>query len=301
MNMKLSIIVTTLAMGFAAQANADCITSPTTSGCIQTNLGFGDNLVLAVWDPTLQESYTRNLMVTGNQILSNANVNFGTVSKSSAAVITGSDVAANASLLTVAADANMAQFLKNTSGDQLSWNVTTGDTTAGNHYGQNGLIVTSAVTPTFTLNSTENAANIVFGSGGTMVDVNQYIVPPVESTIISNANDPTGYAGGPHSGNNMNAGLTFSDTNPLGTSLGTSLNLYTLTPGTGTRNYNNGYMPFFEFANKNGASKFTLATNGNLTYTVAAATVSAVPEPGQWLLMVLGLGFVSLFSKSRRS
>ena len=43
-----------------------------------------------------------------------------------------------------------------------------------------------------------------------------------------------------------------------------------------------------------------LSSNGTLTYTVAALTVSPAPEPGEWLLMLAGFGLVGFMARFRK-
>ena len=47
-------------------------------------------------------------------------------------------------------------------------------------------------------------------------------------------------------------------------------------------------------------STWTLSSNGTLTYSVAALTVSPAPELGEWLLMLLGFGLVGFYATLRK-
>jgi hypothetical protein len=56
----------------------------------------------------------------------------------------------------------------------------------------------------------------------------------------------------------------------------------------------------YNFANASGASTWSLAANGTLSYAVAAPVVAAVPEPGEWALMLSGLALIGFIATRRK-
>jgi hypothetical protein len=91
-------------------------------------------------------------------------------------------------------------------------------------------------------------------------------------------------------GNNFGGVLPFLDS----ASVGTSQNFYFMTPTQNARSVYAGATGF-AFGNTAGTSTFTLGSNGTLTYAVAA-----VPEPGEWLLMLSGLCLVGFIATRRK-
>ena len=282
MKMKLSIIAA--AMVFAGQANA----------AITTGAGFGDQLFLSVWDLTAQTSYTRGLGLTMNQMISGAGINFGSNLNGS-----GFSASGDTNSYTLAADSNLSSFLHAASvaGDAVSWNVVSGDTNGGSAYGANGYMTTSrGVIPTAINDSAINNIGVsgqyIGGVNALMPNANYGNLDSISTTSATGA---LGYVFAQSNGFGNNFGGQFTWTNDA--LVGNSLNFNLFTPATGSRGYN-GNSVIYQFANANGASTWTLGTNGTLSY--ATASVAAVPEPSEIGLMVSGFGLVGFLANKRR-
>ncbi|HQT25231.1 MAG TPA: PEP-CTERM sorting domain-containing protein [Burkholderiales bacterium] len=288
MKMKLSIIAAVMAAGFAVQANA----------AITTFSGFNDQIFLSVWDATAQTSYTRGLGLTINDMVSGAGINFGTATNGSGFTASGDSVANNYSL---AADSNLTSFLSAAAaaGDTVNWSVVGGDVPANNLvYGANGFVTTSSgVLATIQDGTIQSGMN---GFPGKYLNGVNNLMP--SGSVAGNLDSiSTSIAAGsayvltPTNGfgDNFGSTVTFSNAAALGNAL--DFNLITAT--TGSRGYNgNGLI--YQFANANGASTWTLGSNGTLTYAVAS--VAAVPEPSEIGLMLSGFGLVGFIAKKRR-
>jgi hypothetical protein len=165
----------------------------------------------------------------------------------------------------------------------LAWNVSAANSNATKGFEVNKLLTTSNNgTATFTalLNTPMIATSVgqttYFGTASTLMGTS--------ATSVSGA-----YA----SFGNTSAPLVATYAPTTTAAVGSSMNFLFLTPSsTSTVAKAAGA----QFGNAAGADTFTLASNGVLTYTVAA-----VPEPGEWLLMLSGLGLLGFIATRRKN
>ncbi len=282
MNAKISIIAGAVVLALAGNANAAIVSNQPTWGA--------DQLFLSVYDPTAQVSYTRGLGETVGSLISGAGVNFG--GTASAAVITGSDTVANN--YSLAADANLTSFLSAHSADAaaIQWSVIGGGTPT-NSYGTTGFVSTSNNMVTGWQSGKFSGMNSF--NGNYVVGVNTNMgVSALGNTDSSTAKvGSNAYTMDPTSGMQNNFGTFAPFTNNA--SLGQAQDFYIMTPTKNARGSYVGAAGIFQFGNAVGASTFNLSSTGNLSYTVAA-----VPEPGEWAMLVSGLAMLG-FIATRRS
>ncbi len=285
MKLKLSIIAAALAAGFAGNAGA----------AIATGNGVNDQLFLSVWDPVAQVSYTRGLGLTGANMIANAGISFGASNTGS-----GFTAAGDTTSYSLAPDLNLNSFLATYAADAASmqWNVVGGD--GWTTYGTKGLYVTAAGSmPTGW--STSYFGGMQAFSGAYLQGVNNAmpagsVVGNTDSIIATAATGANAYAAAQIAYFNNNLGNGLLSLNDAA-GLGQNMNFYMLNPTltTGSRPTWNGAPVIYQFANAGGASKWTLGSNGTLTYQVAS-----VPEPGELGLMLGGFGLVGFLANKRR-
>ena len=273
MKMKMVMMAGALALSMIGQANAAIINTA----------NFGNNMILSVWDATNNTSFTVNLGSTVQSFLTGAGVTFG--GTAAAPAITGADTSQNKVNYT---STGLSSYMATASSNTV-WSIVGGSNTGGAAgYGTSGLITTVT-------------SGAPVGSGlvtGSLLGFNSIYVTGV-NTLMGTANElsttaATGaaaYVGAAGNGMGNNFGNTASFTNTA--ALGQSMNMFFLTPQVSGRGY--GSSAVYQFANSGGASSWTLGTNG-LTYAVAA-----VPEPGEWLLMLSGLGLIGFIATRRKN
>lgn len=282
MKFKMSIIAA--AMVFAGQANA----------AITTGTGFGDDLFLSVWDPVAQTSYTRGLGITINQFDNGSGIVWGTATNG-----TGFSAGTDNNHYSLSADAGLTSFLSAAAaaGDASSvvWNVVGGSIPASNmQYGLNGFALTSTgALPAITDSSVQSMnafPGIYLNSVNGLMPAGS-VAGNLDSISTSEAAGGVAYAADPTNG----FGASFGGTMPFSTvaSIGGNLNFNVVSPATGSRGYN-GYVKAHEFANT-----WSLSSAGLLTYN--PTSVAAVPEPGEWALMLSGFGLFGFIAKRRQA
>jgi PEP-CTERM motif len=273
MKLKLSFLAAALALSVTGQANA------VINGVDPTGNG---GLILSIWDTTTNTSYTKDLGLVMNSFVSGAVVNGGS------SFVAGD--AGNAGLsASWTADATLTSFLAGANAATTQWNVTATDMVGitGATGGLNAariLTTTQAtsITPqnntalkTYNVNAYYNQASLLSGTA--------------TSVATDSVNGAAGYAGVAQFGTNFGGKANFSNT----AGLGQSQNFFFLT-NSSTSGTAAGIAG--QFASTAGASTWTLASNGALNYTVAA-----VPEPGEWALMLSGFGLIGFIATRRRN
>jgi hypothetical protein len=273
MKLKLSMLAGVLALGVAGQASAS----------ITTGVGMADQLILSVWDPVTQTSYTEGLGLTINNLISGAGITFGAATNGSGFSATGGSVS-----YTQTADANLQSFLTASAADasSLLWSVVGGDVTGGLAYGTKGFVTTSnnmTTTSDLALNGM-NAFNVNYVATVNGLMPAGSVSGNTDSVLA--ASPSLAYAG-------ANLGTNFLGSAPFVTAagLGQSQNFYLLTPATGSRGYNGNALSY-QFNDI-----VTLASNGTLTI----GPVAAVPEPGEWALMLSGFGLIGFVAMRRKN
>ncbi|MBU1425965.1 MAG: PEP-CTERM sorting domain-containing protein [Gammaproteobacteria bacterium] len=270
MKMKMTLVAGALALAVAGQANATIV---------DMNSG-SSNLVLSVWDTVNNVSYTRDL-----------GVNMSTF----AATVSGTTVATLAAgtpgNMTFTADALLTSWM--VGNNNLVWNVIAGDKTGtATGINQQRFLTTGVGAPAM--------ANSQLTGGGTSLQTYFAASSTATGAGTSAVSNPVSGAAAPY------AGTTFTVINGGGgnaawgaggftttAAIGSSMDFWYLTPAGGSTVTSAAEAMF---QNAAGASTWTLASNGTLTYTVAA-----VPEPGEWLLMLSGLGLIGFIATRRRN
>ena len=263
MKLKLSILAGALALAVAGQASAAPIVD---------NGTFANNLVLSVWDQTNLTSYTANLGTTMQSFLNG--VTFG--GTAAAPAISGASTQGTFSFT----DAALTSFLS-TASAQTIWGVSAVNMNVLG-YGTAGVLATSVAVPAVQ-SSTTLAAAANFGTG---------YVAPVNALMGTGISITTNAATGglayvPNgTGTNVNGGLGFSNMASVGTSQG----LYFFTPTANSRGSFVGNAASYAFADT-----VSLSSTG-----LSVTPVAAVPEPGEWLLMMSGFGLIGFIANRRK-
>jgi hypothetical protein len=178
--------------------------------------------------------------------------------------------------LTSGADANWTTFLAGVAAtDTTNWNVV-GMT------GATSYLFTSASTPAADANATiktYNSASDSYMNGASA------LAGAATSVIVSGANT-SGYAGYQF-GSNFGGKSSFSDSSALNLAGNSSMSFYGVTAGAAK--IGNGTIASY-------SNTFNLSNTGALTYNVAA-----VPEPGEWLLMLSGLCLIGFIATRRKN
>lgn len=276
---KVALLTGVLSFSVAGQANAAIVDM--TTGLNATNTG--SNLVLSVWDPVTQASYTRDLGTSMTAFTSGLTM----------AGTTASAAAAGPASLSVAADATLTSFLAGiTNTANLVWNVT-----AGRNYAP---VIGTLATPASLNNQqylTTSAAPITAGpvsntvlksfslSNGYYAAASMLMAPGATSLTATGASGAA-YAGGAQMGTNW--GGQAPAMNSAG-ALGSALSFYFLTPSSASTIAKAAFAAF--------SSTWTLDAKGNLTY----GNVAAVPEPSEWAMMLLGLALIGFIAKRREN
>ena len=289
LNLKQTVLAAALTLVVAGQANAANIDMTGLSNTAAGNVaGSGSNLVLSIWDTVNQVSYTRDLGIAASSF-------FDGVTGTSTALPAGSGMASTTSFT---ADTLLTSFLSGVNMASTIWNVTGGDSVGTGFKGQQYLSTTNVniKSATNSLSSSQANSNLnqFGGSGNTGAyygSVSQILPSGAMSVLAGASNNPnlTAYSGSVQFGTNWSAKSTFNTT----AGVGSSLNFWYLTPSSTSTI---AKASVAQFGNTAGASTWTLASNGNLTYTVAA-----VPEPGEWALMLSGFGLIGFIATRRRN
>ena len=273
MKLKLSILVGALALAVAGQANASVVGSFTAQN---------SDLVLSVFDTTSSTAFVEDLGVNLTTFMSN-------VSGTATTLAAASPYAAGSTTVlgSTTDEAALASFISAAGTDSLTWNVSAANSNATKGFEVNKLLTTSnngtaaftALSNTTLINdnvgqtSYFGTASNQMGTTATSVSGSSYASLAVGSTPILSTLAPT-------------------STSAVGSSMG----LLFVTPSSTSIT---AKAVATTFGNAAGADTVTLASNGVLTYSVAG--VAAVPEPGEWMLMLSGFGLVGFIAARRKN
>jgi hypothetical protein len=270
LKMKMGMLAGALALAVAGQANASMVTGTTGSS----------DAILQIWDSANNTSYTKDLGINLSSFLS------GVSGTSTALTANSGNATTPVGNQLFTADSLLTSFLSTANQAALVWNVTAVDNTGALNFGLKQLITTTAV-------NIKSAANSL--STVTQNTQLQTAIGNLDLTY-SAANGASGASTSVTAGssdtwiakiNQLNTSLAF---NTSGT-LGSTLNFWYLTPSSTSTIAKSSVA---EFGNSQQVATWNLASNGDLTYSVAA-----VPEPGEWLLMLSGFGLIGFIATRR--
>jgi hypothetical protein len=275
---KLSVMAGALALAAAGQANAAVTAS---------------DLILSVWDTGNLTSYTLD---TGVAMTTFTGGVTGTASTLSAAS------PYSAGTTTLATSATLASYLSGISsadyaaGD-VQWNVVASNGSGTRNFNGTKILTTSNDPNIYNGNPLPGNAGVAgtILSAGVKASIANYATSTVTSDAVHTGGTSTdaAYAGSNYFGNQFGNNTGFINTATLSGTGGTSSQgFYFLTPiSTSTT----AAADVAQFGNIVGHDTVNLSSAGVLSYTVAA-----VPEPGEWLLMLSGFGLIG-FIASRRN
>lgn len=273
LKMKMTLVAGALALAVAGQANASIVNGDSGSS----------DLVLSIWDTTTLTSYTADLGVNMSAFLAN-------VSGTNTALTAGTSSYGSH---TFAADALLSSFLTSVNMATTVWNVTAIDNAGTTAFQGKQLLTTTnanilqGATNSQALGQTNTTLLTAIGNEGFYVTAATSAAGSANS--VTAASGSNAYAGSNLFGTNGSTKLSFNTT----AALGSSLDFWYLTPSTQSAN---SKATVAEFGNTAGVATWKLASDGTLTYNVAA-----VPEPGEWLLMLSGLGLIGFIATRRRN
>lgn len=274
MKMKMTMLAAALALTVAGQANAAIVTGTTsTTG--------SSNLILSIWTATA--SFTQDLGINMSTFL---------------AGVTGTNTALTASTASVGSTlftTDAASFLAANAG--AVWNVTAVDSLGTTGFSEIGAGKSLLTTTNANIKSAANSlatAQLNTGILTSITNANTYYTSANNAagaaTSVTAISSDAYYAGGAMLGANLSSKATFDTT----AAIGSTMNFWYVTPSSTVAS---AKASVAQFGNTAGVSTWTLASNGNLTYV---APVAAVPEPGEWLLMLSGLALIGFVATRRK-
>lgn len=276
MKMKMTMLAAALALTVAGQANAAIVAG--TDG--------SSDVILTIWDSVNNTSYQKDLGINLSSFLSG-------VSGTNTALIANTSLTSVASQ-SFAADALLTSYLATANQSDLIWNVTAIDNTGALNFRQKQLITTTNVN----IKSVANSLSTVSPNSNMNTAVGNLDLTLVSANGAVNANSGgvnTSVTAGPADAwiakiNQANTSLAFRTSSAIGS----TMNFWYVTPSSTSAV---GKASVAQFGSTAGVATWTLASNGNLSY---AAPVAAVPEPGEWLLMLSGLALIGFVATRRK-
>jgi len=276
--MKMQLKLTLL-----AGAVALAVAGPASAGIVGSNSNQSSDLVLTVVDTTAQTVFVEDLGVNMTTFVAGVS---GTASTLAAA----SPYAAgsNTVLGSTSDAASLASFLASTGTDAVSWNVSA---SLSGGSGFKGVDMLTTVASSTALTALSN--NTLKGDATSLTA--QF---GVANGLMGSA---TSVSGATIASVGPSAGVLTPLMNALAPSsmstVGSSMNFMFLTPSSASTV---SKVAAATFGNASGVDTFKLASNGALTYSVAGS-VAAVPEPGEWLLMLSGLCLLGFIATRRKN
>lgn len=275
MKLKMSVLAGALALAVAGQANATIVTGTTGSS----------DLILSIWDTTSLTSYTRDLGVNMSSFLAG-------VSGINTALVASSASLSNA---TYAADGLLTSFLSGVNLATTVWNVTALDNAGTTAFQGKQLLSTTNANIKSAANSLASAqanSTVLTAIGNAdFYYANANGAAGAAATSVTATSADSWYANSNLFGPSGSTKLSFNTT----AGIGSSLNFWYLTPSSTTAV---AKASVAQFGNTAGVSTWTLASNGTLSF---AAPVAAVPEPGEWALMLSGFGLIGFIALRRKN
>jgi len=267
MKLKMAFMAGALALSMVGQASAAIVSGATGSS----------SLVLSIWDTTSLTSYVTTL----------GSYNFN----SFAAGVSGTNTALTAGTSSVgsmnfAADALLTSYLGGVNMATTIWNVQAVDNFGTTAFGQKALVTTTGAnikSAANSLASTQANSALLTAIGTT----DSYYTSVGATTPAVFVSGDAGYAGTALTTNGFTK-LAFNTT----AAIGSTMNFWYLTPSS-TGSISKASVA--QFGNTTGASTWTLASNGNLTY------VAPVPEPEEWLLILSGMALIGFIATRRKN
>ena len=267
MNMKLksTLIASVLAFAVAGPANA---------AIVDMNTGSSD-LVLNIWDATSLTSYTEDLGINMSTFMAGVSGTPTTLVANSSGI----------SFSPFVADTTLSNWLGTVNLGTTSWSITAGDRIGTGFQGQNFLTTSTGTSMT--------VSNLNLTAGGT----NAQNFFSLMSTVTGTNHDAVG-SGSSYAGGALAAGGGWgSKWTNTSAAIGSTLNFLYMTPSS-TSNVASAAVKAFNGGLAN--STWTLASNGTLSFANGAPVV-AVPEPGEWALMLSGFGLIGFIALRRKN
>jgi hypothetical protein len=265
---RLKALAAALSFAFAAPAGAAIDLSTTGNG----------ELFFSIWDSVSQTSYTRDLGVSFNEFAT-GNVAGGSLGTT-----------APGYSLTFGPDGTLTSWLGGLVNPSLQWNVAAMDGSGQNRYLTTALGAAVAPATTTQLNTWNDNPDVYIANVNSGPWVTGSHVPTDGSSAIDVAANPNGYAGAASWSNTWAGKAAFNNAGGLGGSL-----LFYLLYGAAS-----GGLPpgLDQFDNAFGASTWTLAGDGTLTFMSPAG--AEVPLPGAVWLLASGLLGLAAIARRRR-
>ncbi len=268
MKLNQTILAATLALAVAGPASAAVVDMSTGSS----------NLVLSIWDTTTSTTYVRDLGINMSSFMA------GVTGTSAATVVAN---ASGFSTAPIVADATFNSWITGLNLTTISWSITAGDTLgAKGGFGLQNFLSTVGSTGA---SLTTPSANITGGGAAAQTSFAAW------NTVTTNAGGNSAVVSGNPAASNWTNKWNFGTSDLIGK----SMDFVYMTPGA-SATVGNGTVTKFNGGLGGTNSSWTLASNGTLSFA-NGAPVAAVPEPGEWALMLSGFGLIGFIATRRRN